>query len=124
MSKKTFTKILSFTVIVLPLVTYAQVGIPCNGPDCQFKDLITLANNIVKFLMYSVAVPLAALGFVFSGAKLILNQDKEGAWSETKESFWNIGKGFAIMLGAYVLIKAILYAFLNTDQGFTLFLIQ
>lgn len=124
MSQKTITQILSLAVFLLPFSVSAQVGIPCDGPDCDFEDLITLANRIVKFLMYNVAVPLAALGFVFSGAKLILNQDKEGAWSETKESFWNIGKGFGIILGSYVLIKAILYAFLNTEQGFTLFLIQ
>ncbi|MBI5078192.1 MAG: hypothetical protein HZB11_02400 [Candidatus Yonathbacteria bacterium] len=124
MNKKIITSFLSLSVIVLPVVAVAQVGIPCNGPDCTFDSFIMLINNVVKFLIFSVAVPLAAIGFVFAGAKLVLNQDKEGAWSAAKESFWNIGIGFLIMLGSFVLIKLILYQFLNTAEGFTLFLLQ
>lgn len=124
MNKKIITSFLLLAVFVLPLVTAAQVGIPCNGPDCTFDSFIMLINNVVKFLMFSVAVPLAAIGFMFVGSKLVLNRDKEGAWSEAKESFTNIIIGFLIMLGSFVLIKFILLQFLNTDQGFTLFLLQ
>lgn len=124
MKQKTITQILSLAVLTLPLTASAQIGIPCNGPDCKFDDLLTLANRIVRFLMIDVAVPLAALGFMYTGGRLVLFQDKEGEWTKAKESFWDMGMGFGIMLGSYVLIKAILYAFLNTDKGFTLFLIQ
>lgn len=126
--KKISTAILSLAIFVLPVAVYGASLIPCgdnviNGVvtnPCGFNDIITLANRVIHFLMIDVAVPLAAIGFMFSGAKLVLNQDKEGAWSEAKESFWNILMGFGIMLGAYVLIKVILLAFLNTDAGFTL----
>ncbi len=123
-NKKIIASFLSFSVLAIPFVASAQVVAPCNGPDCGFDDLITLGNNIVSFLMIDVAVPLAALGFMFMGAKLVLFSNKETAKTEAKEGLWNIAIGFAIMLGSYVLIKVILYSFLNTDEGFTLFLLQ
>lgn len=107
---------------ILPLVGSAQIGIPCNGADCGFNDLIVLANNIVKFIVFQVSVPLAALGFMVVGARLVLNQDKDGAWSEAKQSFEMIAKGFAIILAAFLLVKFVLSAFLST--GFTNFLFQ
>lgn len=109
--------ILAGVALVLPAAVFAQgIGAPCDGPDCTFDDLIILVNNVVKFLMYQVAVPLAALGIAFSGAKLVFSQNKEGEWSKAKESFENIGIGFLIMIGAFLLIKFVLFMFLSDPQ--------
>lgn len=113
-------RVLSFAVFVVPMIAGAQGLIPCGGKGqdpCEFKHLIILANTIVRFLMIDVAVPLAALGLMWVGGNLVLNQNKEGAWSEAKESFENIGIGFGIMLGAFVLIKLVLFTFLSDDQA-------
>lgn len=83
---------------------------------CGFNDLITLVNNVIHFIIYYIAVPLAALGFMWVGGNLVLNQNKESAWSDAKEKFWDIGRGFGIILGAYVLIKMALFAFLSEEQ--------
>lgn len=132
MNKRIITSAISLLVIILmPLFVYSALGIPCgvdiNGDgvvknmpgvteECGFTDLIALSNNIIHFLIYDIAIPLTTLGFVWVGGNLILNQNKEGAWTEAKESFWSIGKGFAIILGSYVLIKFVLYQFLTTEQ--------
>ena len=140
-NKKNAATILVFAVLIVPIMAYGASLVPCGQPagtpdiivggisrptinPCGFDDLIVLANTIVRFLMYDVAVPLAAIGFMWAGANLVLNQDKEGAWSEAKERFVNIAKGFGIMIGAYVLIKFVLYTFLNQAGGYTLFLLQ
>lgn len=120
--RKITATVLTGAVFVIPAVGLAQVGIPCNGPDCDFNSLITLANNVVKFLVFTVSVPLAALGFMFVGARLVLNQNKEGAWSEAKQSFEYIAIGFGIILAAFLLIKFVLSTFLNV--GYTAFLLQ
>lgn len=114
-------------VIAVPLLVSGAGLIPCGDKgeaSCGFEDLIKLANTVVKFLLYDVSIPLAALGFAWSGGKLVMNKDKEGAWSEAKESFWNILLGFGIIIAAFVLVKAFLFVFLNTDAGFTSFLLQ
>ncbi|MDO8604187.1 MAG: hypothetical protein Q7K40_02185 [bacterium] len=136
-NQKTLATILSVVVFAVPFIAVAQVGIPCgedlngdkiisgNNEECNFNDLIQLANNIIKFLIYKVAVPLTAIGFMFVGARLVINQDKEGEWTKAKEAFSNIAIGFFIMLGAYVLIKTGLFALLSDDQRtFMQFLFQ
>ncbi|MCK9344927.1 MAG: hypothetical protein M0P64_02230 [Candidatus Pacebacteria bacterium] len=116
MTQKITTTAIAAAILSLPLLSAAQVGIPCNGPDCTFDSLIQLVNNIIKFLMFGVAVPLAAIGFMFVGAKMVLSSNKESAKTEAKESFGNIVKGFLIMLGAYVVVKTIVYSFITDEQ--------
>ena len=122
--KKMSATMLSGVVLSVPVIAVAQIGIPCNGPDCGFDDLVTLANNIIKFLVFTVSAPLAAVGFMWAGADLVLNQNKEGAWSKAKERFELIGMGFGIILTAFLIIKMVLFAFLDTDAGFTAWILQ
>ena len=142
LNQKIWVVILSLAIFIVPSMAFGASLIPCGqraGSDpitvgsasyettneCGFNDLIILANIIIKFLMIDVAVPLAALGIMWAGGKLIINQNKEGAWTEAKESFGNIGMGFLIMLGAFVLIKLVLFNFLSTEQAtFVKFLIE
>ena len=117
-------------IVWLPFIVSASGLVPCGGggtppePPCDFSQLMVMANKIISFIIYGVAVPLAALGFMWAGADLVLNQNKEGAWSTAKERFGDIAIGFFVILGAFLLIKFILYQFLNTGAGFTLFLIR
>lgn len=126
--KKIASLILASTVLIIPMVALGKGTILgkdiCSGTDCNFDDLIELANTIINFLIYDVAVPLAALGFMYAGARLVLYSDKEKEKSAAKEMMTNIGYGFAIMLGSFVLIKFVLYQFLDSDAGFTLYLLQ
>lgn len=131
-----FISAIVIATLLLPTMAFGAGLIPCgddlNGDgmikdmqvlgvvylkeECNFDDVILLINAVIKFLIYNVAVPVSALVFVFVGAKLILNQNKESAWSEAKDNFWNIIKGFGIILVAYVVIKFALYALLSADQ--------
>ena len=115
---------ITLALVSVPLIAQAQEFEVCSGPDCDFNSLIQLANVVVQFLMFKVMVPLAAIGFMFAGGKLVLNQDKEGAWSEAKQSFEYIGIGFLIVIGAFLFTKFVIYQFLDTDAGFTLFLLD
>lgn len=124
-NQKKVAAVCSFALFALPLLAHGASGlIPCDGPECGFSDVMKLANNVIKFLLYDVSIPLAAIGFMWAGANLILSQNKESAWSDAKGRFESIGTGFGIMLGSYVLIKVIIYAFLNTNAGFFTFLTQ
>lgn len=124
-------------IFSIPLFVSAAGLVPCgdsasvvNGvqipaqPPCDFNFLIKMANNIIHFLIYDVFVPLSALMIMYAGGRLALMPNKEEERNKAKEIFKNIGIGIAIMIGAFVLIKFVLYQFLNTDAGFTLFLIN
>lgn len=140
-NQKTAMVIISLALFVLPTIVYGASLIPCGQPagtaniivngtsfpttnPCGFDDIILLFNTIIHFLMYDVAVPLLALGFMYSGGRLILFQNKSAEWDKAIESFGNMAMGFGIILGAFVLIKFILSQFLNTAGGFTMFLLQ
>lgn len=128
-------------VLVFPLMVSSAGLVPCGGPagdmytdnqgnmqdashPCGFDDIIIMANTIIHFIMYDVIVPLIAIAFMYVGGRLVLFTEKESEWSKAKESFKNIGIGIFIVLGSFLLIKFILFQFLNTDAGFTLFLLQ
>lgn len=134
-NKKISALILSFALLALPSVVYGAGLIPCGDTivggvitptthPCGFNDILELANRVIHFLMIDVAVPLAALGFMYTGARLVLVQNKESEWTDAKKRIEDVAIGFGMILGAYVLIKTILYAFLNTGGGYTLFLLQ
>ncbi len=120
--KKIKAVVLAGAVLIIPAVGLSQVGIPCSGADCDFNALITLANNVIKFLLFTVAVPLAALGFMFLGVQILLHPNEAEVRSNMKEVAGNIAKGFGIILAAFLLVKLILSSFLNV--GYTAFLLQ
>ncbi len=110
--------LLLILIVVSPSLVAAQGLVPCGNPgqkECEFNDLMIMLNSIIQFLMYQVAVPLAALAFMYSGAKIVINQNKDEAWTSAKENFANVFKGFGIILVAFILVKFILYTFLNTE---------
>ena len=127
-NQKTIAATLSLVLFVaVPFLAYAAeqglVSTTCGsvGPDgklveCNFNDLMLLVNKIIKFLLFDVSIPLTVLGFVWVGASLILSQNKESAWSDARSRFTDIGIGFGIMLGVYLLVKVVLAAFLSCSQ--------
>lgn len=125
---KIFSSISILAIIVAPSVVMGAGLVPCGGgggePICDFNQLIVMTNNIISFLLFKVAIPLAALGFMVAGAMLVLMPNKEGEWTKAKERFESIGMGFLIILGSFLLVKLVLFTFLNTDAGFTSFLLS
>lgn len=120
---------LVFSLFAFPVVASAAGLVPCGGggtePECDFEQLILMVNGLIKFVLFTLAVPIAALAFMWAGASLVLQQDKQHAWTEAKERFQNIAIGFAIIMAAFIGIKFILYTFLETEQyDFVRFLIQ
>lgn len=115
--KKIATTILAGLIIGMPILASAAGLVPCEGtPEspCNFNQLMTMVNKIIRFLFIDVALPLTAISFMYIGGRLVLYQDKQGEWKKAKDAFEDIGVGFGIMIGAFVLIKFVLSQFLAT----------
>lgn len=130
---KTLVHLSVLALLVGPLAVNAAGLVPCGGTDatgnpenaCTFNDLILMVNKLVQFALYTLAIPLTALAFMYAGARLVLFPEKEHEWSDAKERFLDIGKGFAIIMVAFLGIKFVLFTFLTTDQyNFVNFLIK
>lgn len=127
MYKKIITQSLTLGILMLPIISSAAGLVPCDGTTadpCTFAKLIELVNTVVKFIMYDILIPLIALIIMYTGGRLVIMPNKENEWSSATESFKSIGIGIGIILGSYVLIKFVIYQFLNTSGGFTLFLLS
>ena len=114
----------AWILVTFPLLASAVTNlIPCGtdatgGHLCKFSDIFTLGNNIVKFALVDLAIPLAIITFVAAGLKYILHPTNEGKQKEAKALFWDAFLGFAIALSAYLLIKGLItLAVGSTDSG-------
>ncbi len=78
---------------------------------CTFEDLITLAQNFITDLVL-IATMAVAIVFMWAGLILITAgfRGDSGALSKAKGIFWNVVKGYVIMLVAWVLVSFILSA--------------
>jgi len=106
--------------------------IPCgvDGPDpdtivsgdeqCEWEDLITLAQNVINFLIFWIAAPLAAIMFAYAGFLYVTNQGNESQVQHAHQIFWYVFLGLVMALAAWLLVNYILIFFLGTNSDYNL----
>lgn len=82
--------------------------VPCEGLDCDFNSLLKLANNIINFLLKTIALPLFALLFFYIGWLFMTSSANPNQRSKAKSILKNSIIGFVIAMAAFVIIKTIL----------------
>ena len=71
--KKLFP-IFLFIIILVPIMVGAAGLVPCGGAgetSCNFDMFIVLAKNVIDFLIFVLAMPLAAILFAYAGFLLL-----------------------------------------------------
>lgn len=119
--------------MVLPALAFAQAPssppsstiIPCgfDGPDadrtvgpseaCNFNHLIILAQNVINFLIFKIAAPLAAIMFAYAGFLYVTNRGNEGQIKQAHDIFLYVFWGFVVCLAAWLIIYFITSFFLD-----------
>ncbi len=82
--------------------------VPCKGLDCDFNSLMKLANNIIDFLLKTVALPLFALIFAYVGWLYMSSAANPSQRSRAKGILLNSVVGFIIAMAAFLIIKLVL----------------
>ena len=102
----------TFMVIVLvfsPYLVSAQNGlVPCTD-GCKFTDLYDLINNLINFIIFVLAVPIAVLVITIAGAWLVIYPSNEGKRKEALGMIRTAVIGLLIVLSAYLIVKAIIF---------------
>ncbi|MCX6735575.1 MAG: pilin [Candidatus Parcubacteria bacterium] len=84
-----------------------------EGPDaanqCGFNDIISLIQRVINFLLFVIAMPLAAIAFTWTGFQLMLasSQGKADGLGILKQRMFLIVGGFGLALSAWLIVHAI-----------------
>ncbi|MBI2045908.1 MAG: hypothetical protein HYT28_00575 [Parcubacteria group bacterium] len=110
-------------MIVLAPVFFASAAslVPCGGSGekaCELGDFFVLINNIINFLLFSIATPLAALSFAVAGWMYLTAGGDTGKIKSAHDIFKNVAIGFIIVLSAWLIVKVILLG-LGIQPGFS-----
>lgn len=103
--------------IIFPLSVGAEydpkIGlISCDGivDPCDFEDVLETANMMIDFLIFTLAMPLAAIIFAWAGFLFITGGADPGKRTKAKGMMLNVVIGLVIALAAWLIVKTILLA--------------
>ncbi len=92
----------------------------CNNGPCVFNELMQLINNVIKFLLFTIATPLAALGIVYAGWLYLSSGGNTENTTKAKKILTNIVIGYIIALAAWLIVNTIIKS-LGLDSSINTF---
>jgi len=114
-----FKQIIIFSTIFLffaiPLFVFAAGLVPCGGQGqkaCTLPCFYVMINNVITFLLWDIATPLAATALMVSGMMFLLG-GSEKTISRGKTIFSSTLIGLFLAFGAWLIIDLILGNLLN-----------
>lgn len=111
MNKRALNYVIAGAILLVPSVVMAQgfFGplVPCDGPDCDACMLVTLANNILKFLI-AFSVFAAIIAFTWAGFLMVTAAGNEGQITKAKNTFSVVAIGLIIVLASWLIVDTVL----------------
>jgi hypothetical protein len=120
-AKKFLMFAIVFLILIVPALSMAASTslVPCdNTPDtsgkiahpCDFNAFMNMVNTDIRFILYDMVVPIAAIMFVYAGFLLITaGEETSHARTKAKEIFTNTVIGLIIAVAAFIIINTVLH---------------
>ena len=113
--KKILLIIFSLIVLIFPLASSAaDYGlIPCDGnagDPCSFEDVVLLVDNVIDFLIFTLAIPIATIIIMYAGWIFLTKGASPDAIKKAKGMMWNVLIGLSIALAAWLIVEFVLEA--------------
>lgn len=101
--------ILLSALFLIPIISLGQETglVPCEGPDCNFASIVELADRIMDFLLFYIAMPAATLLFLYAGFLYASAGAKPSNVKKATEIFQNVFWGFILALSAWLIVNLI-----------------
>jgi len=93
----------------------------CPSTGCGFDQLMTLINNVITFLLFTVATPLAAIIIAYAGWLYLSSGGNSSDVTKAKKILMNVVIGYVIGLAAWLIVKTIITS-LGVDPSINTFL--
>ena len=121
MMKKT-AKFLIFVfllvLIAMPLLSFAAEPLVKCGTQvdaegkitnpCGFNEFLGLINRVIKFVLFDLALPIAAIMFAWAGVLMVTAGGRTEKVGKAKRIFTNVAIGFIIAVIAWLIVRTIL----------------
>jgi len=124
--KNLYIIILTTFILILPILSFAQTplvqcGTTATNP-CGFSDILILINTVVHFILFYMAVPIAAIMFAYAGFELVTSGGEVSKKEKAKKIFINVAIGLIFVAAAYLIVQTILgIAGVDTGNGWNWF---
>ena len=101
-------------LFVVPAISLAEGGlVPCDnsaGNPCDFNAFMALINTVIKFILFDLVIPIAAIMFAYAGFQMVIaGGDSAGARKKAKDIFSNAVFGLIIAVAAFLIIRTVLW---------------
>lgn len=81
--------------------------------QCTFDHFIILAQNVINFLIFKIAAPLAAVMFAYAGFLYLTNRGNESQVKQAHDVFTYVLIGLVLALAAWLIVNLIVTFFLD-----------
>ena len=106
---------LGFAVALIPLalvVAAEPTGlVPCTGLNCQACSVVSLIQNVIRFVM-TAAIPIAAILFAYAGILYFTSGGSTGRIEKAHSIFGKVALGFILTISGWLIVETILRAVL------------
>jgi hypothetical protein len=80
----------------------------CPSGGCGFNEFLTMVNNVVHFVIFEMAVPIAAIMFAYAGFLLVTSGGETSKREKAKKIFWNVALGLIFAVAAWLIVHELL----------------
>lgn len=109
--KKSAFLVLVLLILFVPVVSFGAGLVPCDNVSkiCDFSAFMDLLNGVISFILFKLALPLAAIMFVYAGF-LLITAGGEAAHSRAKAKniFTNAVIGLVLAAIAWIIVRTLL----------------
>jgi len=103
-------------MLVSPELTSSAGLVPCSGTDCNSCSVVSLANNLLKWLI-GVLFVIFAIMVAASGFGLVTSGGNEAAKTAAKSRIFNAIIGIILVLAAWLLVDTVMRGMLTGGAG-------
>jgi hypothetical protein len=99
-----------FIMLIMPALSLAQdVPLVTCTTNCGFNDLMSLINRVIHFLLFDMAIPIAAIMFTYAGFELVTSGGSTEKRGLAKKVFTNTVLGLIIAFACWIIVSTVLY---------------
>ncbi|MES2416251.1 MAG: hypothetical protein V4504_00960 [Patescibacteria group bacterium] len=102
--------VFSFADTTIDLSTKGEgISVPCPKAGCGWDDLMDLINKVLNFILFKLAIPIAAIMFCYAGFLMITAGDESaGARNKAKSIAGGVVMGLIFAAAAWLIVHLVL----------------